>query len=254
MAQVKGMSKNSLGSQRLLICGHCALIVVLLGMLLAPPPVNAQNKCSKCNVPIASGGCKCDNNCDCRPGLGGNKCDKCNIAVASGGCKCDQNCACITAVSPSQSPSTSSSTVLYSGSSTGTFYYDLRKTCPGIPYFPENNGYPYCASFNPSGATYKTLAQLGTNNVIAIDINVLTANRARLCGKKVLVYKNGNPVSPPDGGSFFVWDGCQACIGGGRLDFSLSGLQNAASNACTLGVVPGISWKVVDEVVQKFIP
>lgn len=144
--------------------------------------------------------------------------------------------------------------VLYSGSSSGTFYYDLRKTCPGIPYFPENNGYPYCASYNPSGATYKTLAQLGTNNVIAIDINVLSANRARLCGKKVLVYKDGKPVSAPDGGSFFVWDGCEACIGGGRLDFSLSGLQNAASNACNLGVVPGISWKVVDEVVTPFIP
>nr|AAC13727.1 chitinase [Volvox carteri f. nagariensis] len=152
-------------------------------------------------------------------------------------------------------PQGGGSKVLYSGSGSGTYYYDLRTTCPQNPGgFPENNGYPYCASYNPSAPTYKTLAQLNTNNVIAIDRNVLSANRARLCGKKVLVFKNGVPVTAPNGGSFFVWDGCEACVGGGRIDFSLSGLQRAASNACSLGVVPGISWQVVDEVVQQFVP
>ncbi|EFJ41578.1 chitinase, lysozyme, partial [Volvox carteri f. nagariensis] len=154
-----------------------------------------------------------------------------------------------------QGPCSGGSKVLYSGSGSGTYYYDLRTTCPQNPGgFPENNGYPYCASYNPSAPTYKTLAQLNTNNVIAIDRNVLSANRARLCGKKVLVFKNGVPVTAPNGGSFFVWDGCEACVGGGRIDFSLSGLQRAASNACSLGVVPGISWQVVDEVVQQFVP
>ena len=27
--------------------------------------------CDKCNVAVCQGGCKCDSNCDCRPGLGG---------------------------------------------------------------------------------------------------------------------------------------------------------------------------------------
>lgn len=49
--------------------------------------------CDKCNIPVASGGCKCDNNCNCISTAG--VCDKCNIPVASGGCKCDNNCNCL---------------------------------------------------------------------------------------------------------------------------------------------------------------
>ncbi|EFJ52864.1 hypothetical protein VOLCADRAFT_86264 [Volvox carteri f. nagariensis] len=49
-----------------------------------PPPTN--NKCAKCNIPLCRGGCKCDNNCDCRPGLGGATCDKCNLPQDQGGC------------------------------------------------------------------------------------------------------------------------------------------------------------------------
>ncbi len=30
------------------------------------PPILFTGKCDKCNLPISSGGCKCDNNCDCR--------------------------------------------------------------------------------------------------------------------------------------------------------------------------------------------
>jgi hypothetical protein len=26
------------------------------------------DKCAKCNVPVDQGGCKCDDNCDCKPG------------------------------------------------------------------------------------------------------------------------------------------------------------------------------------------
>eukprot|EP00798_Chlamydomonas_sp_ICE-L_P031538 gene31538-6723_t len=59
-------------------------------------------KCDKCNVPLSSGGCKCDQNCDCKHDSGGTsgqgaqagKCDKCNLPLSSGGCKCDQNCDC----------------------------------------------------------------------------------------------------------------------------------------------------------------
>eukprot|EP00798_Chlamydomonas_sp_ICE-L_P030525 gene30525-35554_t len=49
-------------------------------------------KCDKCNIPLASGGCKCDSNCDCKVVSG--KCDKCNIPAEVGGCQCDGNCDC----------------------------------------------------------------------------------------------------------------------------------------------------------------
>ena len=96
------------------------------------------------------------------------------------------------------------------------------------------------------------MQQYGTNNIIAIDNNILSANRQRLCGKQIHVYKNGVEVS---GGPYFVWDGCAACIGGGRIDFSLSALNSIDNGqACFHGVVPGISWKVTDKQIQTFIP
>ncbi len=96
--------------------------------------------------------------------------------------------------------------------------------------------------------------QVGTDNIVAIDANVLSANRAGLCGKKVLVFKDGAPVAAPDGGDFFVWDGCAACVGGGRIDLSVSGAQQVDPAACQLGVVPGVSFQVVDEQVKPFVP
>lgn len=144
---------------------------------------------------------------------------------------------------------------LYSGSNIyGTFYYDIRgAVCPGIITFPENDGYPSCASFAP-GPNQLTLRQLNSNNVIAIDNNLLGSNRAKYCGKKVIVTYNGQQITAPDGGDFFVWDGCAACIGGTIIDFSLSGLQRVTANACTVGKVPGVSFRVVDVVVRQFVP
>jgi hypothetical protein len=66
------------------------------------------------------------------------------------------------------------------------------------------------------------------------------------------VYKNGVEVS---GGPFFVFDGCQACVGGSRIDFSLTALDAIDNgNACRDGVVPGISWSVVDQQIIPFVP
>ena len=70
---------------------NCADIAITGGSSGVPPPVN---KCDKCNLPAAQGGCKCDANCNCIGAV--NKCDKCNLPVAQGGCKCDANCDCIT--------------------------------------------------------------------------------------------------------------------------------------------------------------
>lgn len=142
---------------------------------------------------------------------------------------------------------------LYAGSGSGTYYYDVRTQCPQNPNgYPETDGYATCESFSP-GPNQKTLRQGNSDNVVAIDMNVLKVNRAGLCGKKIIVTHNGAPVSAPDGGDFYVWDGCAACVGGGRIDFSVSGLRNADPNACNLGVVPGVSWQVVDVQSRPFV-
>lgn len=142
---------------------------------------------------------------------------------------------------------------MYSGSGSGTFYYDVTGlTCPGTPYYAENDGYPTCTSWDPS--FWKTVQQYGTNNMVAIDNTLLStqAGRSRYCGKQIKVYKSGAEVS---GGPFFVFDGCQACVGGGKIDFSLSALDSINDgNACRDGVVPGISWDVIDNQIIPFVP
>jgi hypothetical protein len=63
----------------------------------------------------------------------------------------------------------------------------------------------------------------------------------------------GLQVNAPDGGEFFVWDGCAACVGGVRIDFSVSGARNVEADACTVGVVPGVSWSVSSTQVKNFV-
>jgi hypothetical protein len=55
-----------------------------------PPAGQGANKCDKCNFGYNDGGCKCDDNCDCK------KCGKCDTALIDGGCKCSPGtCDCI---------------------------------------------------------------------------------------------------------------------------------------------------------------
>lgn len=143
---------------------------------------------------------------------------------------------------------------MYKGAGSGTYYYDVTgKSCPweGGPY-AENKGYPTCTSFDPK--YWKTLEQYGTNNIVAIDRNLLATaeGRKRYCGKEIKVYKDGRAVP---GGPYVVFDGCEACVGGGRIDFSLSALDAIDNNnACRDGVVPGISWDVIDKQIIQFVP
>jgi hypothetical protein len=153
---------------------------------------------------------------------------------------------------PSPQPGPSGN-VIYSGSGQGTYYYDIKTPCPQDPAgYAETNGDPLCTSNNP--AFWKTIRQYGTNNIIAMDSSLIGSNRAKYCGKQVVVKRNGVCVAAPDGGDFFIWDGCDACVGGVRLDFSVSGARAVDSNACIKGVIPGVSWEVTDKQVVAFVP
>ncbi|KAJ3069543.1 hypothetical protein HDU98_007383, partial [Podochytrium sp. JEL0797] len=144
------------------------------------------------------------------------------------------------------SGTTSSANVLISGSGSGTYYYDVNNAvCPGAPLYPENQGYTSC---EPSTG-YQTLASRNTNFIVALAVDQMNGNKANLCGKRVVVKHNGQVVP----GTFVVWDSCAACTGGVKLDFSLSALQQISSDACFLGVVPGVSWEVTDEQVIPYV-
>jgi hypothetical protein len=75
-----------------------------------------------------------------------------------------------------------------------------------------------------------TLKQRNNNNIVAIDINVLGSgsDRSRYCGKAVNIWFEGRKINRP----FVVWDGCAACIGGGKIDFSREALMDITPEAC----------------------
>ncbi|KAJ3083333.1 hypothetical protein HK100_009471 [Physocladia obscura] len=141
---------------------------------------------------------------------------------------------------------TSNTNILVSGSGDGTYYYDITgKTCDHGAPFQENNGYTFC---EPDSG-FQTLVERDNNYIVALAVDEMNANKANLCGKKVIVTYAGNVVP----GEFVVWDACVACTGGVRLDFSLSALLEIEPDTCQLGVIPGIKWEVTDTQVIPFV-
>jgi hypothetical protein len=143
--------------------------------------------------------------------------------------------------------------VLYSGKGLGSYYYDaFGGLCPleKVPY-PENQGIASCESYF-AGPNQVPISAHKNNNLIAIDNTLLQqpGGRAKFCGKRVIVRYNGVLVDKP----FIVWDGCGACLNGARLDFSREALMDIDPQACDLGLLPEISWKVVDEQLMTFVP
>lgn len=171
------------------------------------------------------------------------------IACANGSCNSNMGTVVTSGVPYPQKTSS-----LYSGSGSGTFNYDITNaTCNGTasPY-ATSQGYPKCTSVVPS--LYQTLQQYGTNNIVAIDNNELATaeGRANLCGKQIQIYRNGVKVT---GGPFVVFDGCLACVGGGRISLSLTALNAIDNyNACRDGVVSGLSWNVINDQIIPFVP
>jgi hypothetical protein len=53
---------------------------------------------------------------------------------------------------------------LYSSSGLGTYYFDVRTTCPQDTKYPETDGYPACASWD-QGPNQQTLRQINSNNM-----------------------------------------------------------------------------------------
>ena len=113
--------------------------------------------------------------------------------------------------SPSPTPTPAGKTLYSVSGGIGTYYYNnaVKNQCLAIG---GGDGDPSCASYTP-GPNQMSLSQLNTENVIAIG--QLTngpslATRALYCGKQVIVTNaTGQKVTPPNGGSFFVWDGWQ---------------------------------------------
>ena len=92
----------------------------------------------------------------------------------------------------------------------GTLYYDINGggTCGpanGWSSFPETSRPAMC---EPWQAT-KTLAQRGTNKIVALPVSMMSGNLDKYCGKEVTATYNGKTIS-----GLIAWDGCAACDSG----------------------------------------
>lgn len=140
-----------------------------------------------------------------------------------------------------------SANVLVRGSGSGTYFFDAEgRTCNSEAPYAENDGYTFC---EPSTPPFTTLANRRNNNIVALALDQMNANKTNLCGKRVIVKYNGRVVDA----TFVVWDACAACTGGVKLDFSVSALSAIEPSTCYLGVVPGMEWDVVDEQIIPYV-
>lgn len=92
----------------------------------------------------------------------------------------------------------------------GTLYYDINGggTCGpanGWSHFAETNGFTMCEPWTGP----KTIAQRGSNRIVALPVTMMQGNLQKYCGKEVIAHYNGKTV-----GGLIAWDGCAACVNG----------------------------------------
>jgi hypothetical protein len=146
------------------------------------------------------------------------------------------------------------SSVIYSGSGYGTYYYDIQhpESC-GQDLSVANTGNVECSQF-----IALNLNEINSNNLVAMNHSLIASNLAQYCGRQVVVSVNGVASSTP----FFIGDGCERCgtgsstgpwnpSGAPGLDFSFSALSALNGNACNAGYID-ISWQVLDTTLYNF--
>lgn len=65
----------------------------------------------------------------------------------------------------------------------------------------------------------KTIAQRGSNRIVALPVTMMTGNLRKYCGKEVVAHYNGKTI-----GGLIAWDGCAACVNGVSDCFLTRGL------------------------------
>ncbi|KAK1923963.1 hypothetical protein DB88DRAFT_540051 [Papiliotrema laurentii] len=132
-----------------------------------------------------------------------------------------------------------------------TVYYDLTNelcgdTAAGDPFPADwalgiNGGYPYC-----QGQSAKTLNDLGTNRIVAINQNLVWGDPAEYCGKEVqIVQADGTVLDFPEG-PLFIWDSCEACASNPIVDVSAKVFTQLKGGSCAGNNPGGLTVRVLD--------
>ncbi|KAL8291525.1 hypothetical protein RQP46_002503 [Phenoliferia psychrophenolica] len=124
---------------------------------------------------------------------------------------------------------------MWSGSGGSTFYYNAKTVdeCGTI------NG---VTSYAETGASLSTIAERGTNKLVAIANEVLKADMS-LCGKKIQITHTTTKKVYSD---LFVWDGCAACNSDPHIDMSdIEFATIYGEDRCSEGEIKNeITWEV----------
>ncbi|GFZ46954.1 hypothetical protein JCM24511_04180 [Saitozyma sp. JCM 24511] len=110
-------------------------------------------------------------------------------------------------------------TLLSLTGSEATVYYDLTNSLCGDndPFTNDwaetsgiNNGVPYC-----EGSTDKSLADLGTNRIVAVNATMMQGDPSEWCGKDL-----------------FIWDACAAATSSHIVDLSAKAFTELKGGTC----------------------
>ncbi|ODN97961.1 hypothetical protein I350_07598 [Cryptococcus amylolentus CBS 6273] len=144
-----------------------------------------------------------------------------------------------------------------------TFYYDTaeassngHEACGSTPGDPVpagwaessgiNKGVPYCEYHRG-----KTLDEIGTNNIVAINAATLAGDPHKYCGREVQITKAGGSKFNYSGGKLYIWDGCQACqdANSGIIDLSAPTFVELKGGTCSGNNPDGLTYEVLDNYV-----
>jgi len=143
----------------------------------------------------------------------------------------------------------------------GTVYYDLTNELCGDndPFVTDwaessgiNNGVPKCEQW--AGTNAQSLAQIGTNRIVALDANMVSGNLDLYCGKQVTVFDENGDEFEFSEGPFVIWDACVACIGNGRIDMSAKAFTEIKNGTCSGNNPTGLSFQINNQNIWQPIP
>jgi hypothetical protein len=131
-------------------------------------------------------------------------------------------------------------------------YYDLTNSlCGNNDPFPSNwaetsginSGIPYCEYHALPG---KSLAELGTNRIVAVNASAMDVDAASLCGKQVSIKDaSGNEFSFSEG-PLFIWDACDAARTVPIVDLSAKAFSELKGNTCSGNNPTGLTISIMD--------
>jgi len=134
-----------------------------------------------------------------------------------------------------------------------TVYYDLTNNLcgnddPFVDNWAElsgiNGGIPYCEEWAANNG--KSLAQLGTNAIVAVNATLLKGDPETFCGKQLAIYDSDGAELQFSEGPLIIWDACVAAETSNIVDASASVFTQIKGGTCGGTNPTGLKVQILD--------